>query len=113
MRTLDEIITTARLNRDLDCEEARYAIVALDVLLSQLQLDGDVARFQKWQAAASLSPKDYVGSANDPQNPAAVAWYRAMHRLSVSSLHTRDSDPRPDLIDQVSDGSGDDGPASS
>lgn len=83
MRTLDEIVASARLNEPLDPDEARYAIVAFDVLLAQLNLDQDAERLKEWMVAATNSPQEYAGEANDPQNPDAVAWYRAMHGVQV------------------------------
>lgn len=79
MRTLDRIITSARLNEPLDPDEARYAIVAFDVLLAQLKLDQDAERLKEWMVAATNTPREYAGEANDPLNPDAVTWYRAMH----------------------------------
>jgi len=83
MRTLDEIVASARLNEPLDPDEGRYAIVAFDVLLAQLNLDQDAERLKEWMVAATNSPQEYAGEANDPQNPDAVAWYRAMHGVQV------------------------------
>lgn len=83
MRTLDEIVAAARLNEELDADDARYAIVAFDVLLSQLNLDQDAERLKEWMVAATNSPQEYAGEANDPQNPDAVAWYRAMHGVQA------------------------------
>lgn len=84
MRTLDEIVAAARLNEPLDLGEARYAITAFDVLLAQLDLDQDVARLQKWITAATMPPRDYIGEANDPREPEAVEWYRAMHGVTAA-----------------------------
>ena len=86
MRTLDEIVASARLNEPLDPDEARYAIVAFDVLLAQLNLDQDAERLKEWMVAATNSPQEYAGEANDPQNPDAVAWYRAMHGVQVPGM---------------------------
>lgn len=81
MRSLDGIVAAARLNEPLEPDEARYAIVAFDVLLAQLNLDQDATRLKEWMVAATASPKEYVGKANDPAEPDAVAWYRAMHSV--------------------------------
>jgi len=79
MRTLDEIVAAVRSNENYTEDELVYAVVAFDVLLSQLALDQDVTRLQHWMAAATQSPKDYAGEANDPNNPEAANWYKAMH----------------------------------
>lgn len=79
MRTLDEIVAAVRSNENYTEDELIYSIVAFDVLLSQLALDQDATRLQRWMAAATQSPKDYAGRANDPANPEAANWYRAMH----------------------------------
>lgn len=83
MRTLDQIVAAIRSDTPYTEEEARYAVVAFDVLLSRLSLDQDVARLQEWMTAAILSPRVYAGQANDPENPEAVAWYRAMHSVTA------------------------------
>lgn len=108
MRTLDEIVASARLNELLDPDEARYAIVAFDVLLAQLNLDQDAERLKEWMVAATNSPQEYVGEANDPQNPDAVAWYRAMHGVQVPA-----QDELPGRWDEsdLSDGWADNSPA--
>lgn len=79
MKTLDEIVADARLNKILDLSEARLAIVAFDVLISQLHLEQQPVQLQEWMAAAITPPDKYVGEANSPYNPEAVEWYRAMH----------------------------------
>jgi len=79
MRTLDEIVAAVRSSETCTEDELVYAVVAFDVLLSQLKLDEDPQRLQHWMAAAINSPKEYAGPCNDPANPQAVAWYKAMH----------------------------------
>ena len=81
MRTLDEIVSATRMGEPTTPEELRYAVVACDVLLAQLSLDVDPVRLAKYFEAAELPPIEYAGWDNDPENPDAVAWYRAMYEL--------------------------------
>lgn len=83
MRTLDEIVAAIRSGRPYTKEEAAYTVVAFDVLLAQLALDQDAPRLQHWMSAATQSPKEYIGPANDPANPDATSWYISMHDAGV------------------------------
>lgn len=80
MKTLDEIVATVRSGGTPTVDEMRYAIVAFDVLLYQLDLPADVARLQEYFKAAESSVSEYVGEANSPDNPEAVRWYEAMQK---------------------------------
>lgn len=77
-RTLDQIIDKVRRGGTVATDDLRYAVVAFDVLLAQLDLPSDVARMEKYMQAAALPPRRYVGEGNDPENPEAVAWFVAM-----------------------------------
>ena len=83
MRTLDEIVAAVRSNETYTEDELVYAVVAFDVLLSQLKLDEDPQRLQHWMVAAINSPKEYAGPYNDPANPEVEEWYKAMHNVTA------------------------------
>lgn len=83
MRTLDEIVAAVRSNETYTEDELVYAVVAFDVLLHQLDLLGDAPRLQRYFIAAEADPRKFIGEANDPQNPEAVAWYKAMHSVQL------------------------------
>lgn len=87
MRTLDEIVAAVRSNETYTEDELVYAVVAFDVLLSQLALDQDATRLQHWMAAAVRDPREYVGEANDPANSVAVDWYRSMHNVKPEACN--------------------------
>lgn len=102
MRTLDEIVTAARLNEPLEPDEARYAIVAFDVVLARLDLEKDAIRLKEWMTAALLDPQKYIGPANDPQNPEVVDWYRSMHGIGNPD-HSRENRTAFDLFGGYAD----------
>lgn len=74
MRKLHEITSAARLGETITDEEARLAICAYDVMLANLQHVPD-ALFEYFRAA-ELTPRQYIGPNNDPDNPEAVEWYK-------------------------------------
>lgn len=76
--TLDEIVAAVRTNDLVTGRDMRYAIVAFDVLMSQLHVDRNVEQLAEFFKAASSPPREYIGEANDPENPEAVEWYKAM-----------------------------------
>lgn len=82
--TLDEIVAAVRTNELVTIRDMRYAIVAFDVLMSQLHVDRNVEQLAEFFKAASTPPREYAGEANDPGNPEAVEWYRAMHAVKPS-----------------------------
>lgn len=82
-RTLGDIVEAIRTDNLVSASEMMYAVVAFDVLMSQLQVDKHFSQLQEYIHASACPPREYVGWANDPTNPDAVAWYKAM--LSVSS----------------------------
>lgn len=86
MRALDEIVAAARLNEELDPREARFALVAFDVLIADMQLEHDVAKLQAWMQAAVTPPDRYIGEANSPENAEAVEWMRAMRGASEKAF---------------------------
>lgn len=78
MKTLDQIVEAVRSGGVATEDEMRHAIVAFDVLLYKLNLPGDMVRLQEYFKAADLPPAEYYGEDNSPDNPGAVAWFRAM-----------------------------------
>lgn len=82
--TLSEIVAAVRLNGVVSGQDMRYAIVAFDVLMSQLHIDQHVAQLQEYFKAAEAPPREYAGHMNDPENPEAVEWYKAMQGVSES-----------------------------
>lgn len=78
MRTLNEITAAIRSCKEYTEKEARYAVIAYDVLLAQLSVDLDPVRLETYFRAAEAPPIDYIEWVNDPENPEAVHWYEAM-----------------------------------
>ena len=83
MRPLHAIVAAIRSGQEVNPEELRYAVVAFDVLLYQLDLPNDPERLQHYFTAAESDPREYIGEANDPDNPDAVAWYKAMSSIEA------------------------------
>jgi hypothetical protein len=81
MRPLNQITAAIRSGQPFTEEEARYAVVAYDVLIARLSVDLDPVRLAEYFKAAESSPAEYVGWKNDPQNADAIEWYRAMGRV--------------------------------
>lgn len=81
MRTLNEITAAIRSGGTYTEDEARYAVVAYDVMVAQLQVPENPVQLQHYFLAAESSPIEYIGWANDPDNPEAVAWYKAMNHV--------------------------------
>jgi len=81
MRTLDDIIAAVRVNETYTEDEARYAIVALDVLLFQMDFTTDTVRMAEYFKAATSDPKKYAGWVNDPENPEFLAWRKAFDKV--------------------------------
>lgn len=81
MRTLNEITASIRSGEGFDVQEARYAVVAYDVLVAQLSVDIDPVRLVEYFKAAETSPLEYIGWINDPENPEATEWYKAMKKV--------------------------------
>lgn len=79
MRTLSEITAAVRQGDPTTAEELRYAVVAYDVLVAQLELPNDPAKLYHYFQAADNDPREYIGEANDPAFAGAREWYRAMH----------------------------------
>lgn len=82
--TLSEIVAAVRTNELVTGRDMRYAIVAFDVLMSQLRIDQHVEQLQEYFKAATAVPREYAGHMNDPENPEAVEWYKAMQEVSGS-----------------------------
>ena len=78
MRTLSQITAAIRSDEKYTETEARYAIVAYDVLMHQLSVEQDPVRLAEYFKAAETPPIQYVGWANNPANPNAVNWYKSM-----------------------------------
>lgn len=79
MRTLSEITAAVRQAEPVTEEELRYAVVAYDVMVAQMELPNDPARLYHYFQAADNDPRAYIGEANDPAFAGAREWYRAMH----------------------------------
>lgn len=94
MRTLDQITAAARLDEYASHVELQYAVAAYDVLLAALDLPSDPMRLAAYVSALQQSPRAYVGDANDPENPKAREWYRAM-ALCGQSSNTPPTPPPP------------------
>lgn len=82
--TLSEIVAAVRTNELVTGRDMRYAIVAFDVLMSQLKVDQNVTQLQEYFKAATTPPREYAGHMNDPENPEAVEWFKAMQGVSES-----------------------------
>lgn len=80
--TLNEIVAAVRTNELVTGHDMRYAIVAFDVLMSELHVDRNVEQLAVFFKAAESVPREYAGHANDPENAEAVEWYRAMRGVS-------------------------------
>jgi hypothetical protein len=103
MKTLSQIIDLVKSGERPDYDELRYAVVALNALsnfdgmaLMRLREAEEKAQrpfltrsavFQhnehwtRWRAALAKSPKEYVGWNHDPDNPAAVRFYKQANTL--------------------------------
>ncbi len=82
--TLSEIVAAVRTNELVTGRDMRYAIVAFDVLMSQLKVDQNVTQLQEYFKAATTPPREYAGHMNDPEKPEAVEWFKAMQGVSES-----------------------------
>ena len=82
--TLSEIVAAVRTNEPVTGRDMRYAIVAFDVLMSQLKVDQHIEQLQEYFKAAEMPPREYVGTANDFENTEAVEWFKAMQGVSES-----------------------------
>lgn len=91
MRALGEIIEAARSGERPDYDELRYAVCAMDTLmtfdqiafsrLAEAEMAGKRAilsnsakfqheeRFNRIKRALGVDPKSYLGESNDPDNP--------------------------------------------
>ena len=79
MRTLSQITAAVRQGDPATGDELRYAVVAYDVMVAQMELPNDPARLFHYFQAADNDPREYIGQANDPAFPGARQWYAAMH----------------------------------
>jgi len=79
MRTLSEITAAVRQGDPVTGDELRYAVVAYDVMVAQMELPNDPKRLFHYFQAADNDPREYIGQANDPAFPDARRWYAAMH----------------------------------
>lgn len=79
MRTLSQITAAVRQGDPVTGDELRYAVVAYDVMVAQMELPNDPARLFHYFQAADNDPREYIGQANDPAFPDARRWYTAMH----------------------------------
>ena len=75
MRTLKEISSAVRRHEYASTDELRYALVAYDVLIYQLDIAQDEQQLAEFFKAFETCPKEYVGWENDPENPEAVKWH--------------------------------------
>lgn len=80
MRTLSQITAAVRQGDPVTGDELRYAVVAYDVMVAQMELPNDPKRLFHYFQAADNDPREYIGQANDPAFPAARQWYAAMHK---------------------------------
>lgn len=87
-RTLEEITLAIRAGEPHTEREARYAVVAYDVLMAKLSTDKDIqaSQMNEYGRALDLPPLDYIGPDNDPENPAAVRWLKAMSDCQVPAV---------------------------
>lgn len=90
-RTLGQIVEAVRLGQPHRADELLYAIVAFDVLMSQLHVDKHFDQLQEYFKASSTPPQEYAGWVNDPVNPEAVAWYKAMLSISAGGVANDDA----------------------
>lgn len=81
MRSLEDITDAVRRNEPATEDELRLAICAYDVLLAQLQLDKNPVLLAEFFKAGEADPLTYIGPANDPRNPEAVAWHKAFKKV--------------------------------
>lgn len=88
--TLNEIVAAVRTNELVTGRDMRYAIVAFDVLMSQLHVDKHFEQLSEYFKASESAPRDYIGEANDPENPEAVAWYSAMRSINLKEENDHD-----------------------
>jgi len=85
MRTLDEITTAVRRNEPVTTEEMRLAIVAYDVLLARFNIEQYPKLMHEYFIAGDAPLDEYVGGANNPDNPDAVEW----HKNTIGTVDTR------------------------
>lgn len=83
MRTLSDITDAARRGEPVTEEELRLAVCAYDVFIAQLELEKDPKQLAKFFVAAESDPREYIGPANDPDNPEVVAWHKAFINTEV------------------------------
>lgn len=76
-RTLQEITDAARRDEPATPLELQLAVCAYDVLIAQLELELDPRQLEKYFTAATLPPLQYIGPANDPDDPEVTAWHKA------------------------------------
>lgn len=80
MRTLSEITAAVRQGDPVTGDELRYAVVAYDVMVAQMELPNGPARPGRSTTSRrrTTTPREYIGQANDPAFPDARQWYAAM-----------------------------------
>lgn len=83
MRTLSEITAAVRQGDPVTGDELRYAVVAYDVMVAQMELPNNPDQLRHYFQAADNDPREYAGEANDPALPDARQWYAAMHNAGA------------------------------
>ncbi len=83
MRTLSEITAAIRSGTEFTEGEARYAVVAYDVMVAHMQPENNPTQLAIYFQASDRSPVEFIGWSNDPENPDAVTWYRAMNGVGA------------------------------
>lgn len=83
MRSLSEVTAAVRQGEEVTEDELRCAVVAYDVLIAQLDLPASAVQLMRYFQAADADLRDYIGEANDPDEPTAREWYAAMHRAGL------------------------------
>lgn len=89
MRSLEDITDAVRRNEPATEDELRLAICAYDVLLAQLQLENNPVLLAEFFKAGEADPSTYIGPANDPRNPEAVAWHKAFKTVEEGAKDGR------------------------
>lgn len=115
MRTLAEIVTLTKENERLEYDELRYAVCALSSLLAFARNDmmrlSEAERkgkphvfctptrmfdeqFDRTKQAFSISPKQWLGWAYDPENPDYVTRQKAAQKLFEKHAHQAENKER-------------------
>lgn len=79
--TLGDVTVKVRSGEVVTPREMRMAIAAYDVLTSHVSLHTDMVRLQEYFRATTVPMDQYLGEANDPDDPGAQEWFKVFSKI--------------------------------